>query len=331
LDVDPEGRMKRTTAVAIVMCLAALVPSAALDVRIVSVGPAASVMLGYAAYELEATDITGTVYSRLDFPLDGWYAGALGEIILVPREGRPFVLDLWWQTSMTDPADPMKDGDWIDLVGAPKLKFSYTESEARASTTIVGVDLSRLVWITPVGRIAVGGGARFHTTDQDAIGIEGWQIPDLGGTNDVVDIDMPGVKGLTYRLTIVDAHALASLTQPFLSWLTGELTVYGGPAYFDDRDDHVLRNKLSTSSGFGIAGGARISVSAHPTGKGSKLRPRFSIFGDVYRAYADLDQKQEWYGDDGSTPEGTVITGVDHKIELFTLSAGISVVVEVQP
>ncbi len=317
--------------------LAAAIPLAALDVRVVSLGPAASRVLGYASYDLKSTDPTGTVYSRLEFPLDGWYAGARGGLMLVPEHGPPFLLDLWWLSAFTDPVNPMTDGDWVEPAGGPKFKFSYTESEARAATNLAGLEVSRVVWVTPIGRIALGGGARFQVTDQDLVDIKGWQV-DLGGTGDVLDIDTrdpsnpyyallgPGVLAMTYRLTTIDVHALATLANSPFSWLTGELQLFAGPAYIDDRDDHVLRAKLSTASGLGIAGGARLGVAYHPSVGARRFRPRLTLQGEAYRLDANVKQTQKWY--DGS---GVVISGIDHKVELFTLSLGLSLVVEVLP
>ena len=92
--------------------------------------------------------------------------------------------------------------------------------------------------------------------------------------------------------------------------------------YLQDRDDHVLRNKLSTARGFGFGGEGDV-VFSYSWGENESYRPYVSLTAELKYIWANTDQTQEWY--DSETERR--YTGITHIVESLqgdlSLSAGV--------
>mgnify|MGYP006312806161 FL=1 len=142
------------------------------------------------------------------------------------------------------------------------------------------------------------------------------------------------------------ALPIFSLGRPFGSGFeaSGDFRIEGVYAY--DRDDHILRKKLSTASGFGIGiaaslrgvfeldeaaagGGAAPGGGTSARGENGPI-PYVAMGSEYSYLYVPAEQTQEWYGDEQATAAddtGTVISGLSHVITssqfVITLSAGL--------
>jgi len=85
--------------------------------------------LGYSSYDMRFTDVGGTVYSKLEFPLDAFFFGTECTLFLGNKSYREWHFLIGVYINLNAPASKMLDHDWIEPTGFPKLKFSYTESE----------------------------------------------------------------------------------------------------------------------------------------------------------------------------------------------------------
>ena len=87
--------------------------------------------------------------------------------------------------------------------------------------------------------------------------------------------------------------------------------------FASDRDDHVLRYRLSTSSGSGKAfiGGIRLRHEFNP--RPNRASPFLEVDGEVISIGMHVNQKIEWYGVDPAAPDipvGYVARGIPHQI-----------------
>ena len=283
---------------------------------------------GGAAYDLSApVDVTTDVLSRLEFPLDG-FSAVLGARLAVLDEVRgvqgrealagraAWLFNVEASISVTPPAGSMRDYDWLKVQGYPQIPFSYTESDVEGTT--IGVEGQAAKRMGRAGGLSwyLAAGYFFQHIAQDVLGYTGWQYVWNGGAYDLYVI-YGTEKALTYELTL---HA--PMVGGFGVLAVGPRLTLEASAFYllvlaSDRDDHVLRYKLSTASGTG--NGLRASLAARyalgdPRGT---AQPYLALEAQFLTLKVSTTQRQEWYGDDPGTPgddTGTVYTGIDHVI-----------------
>ena len=195
---------------------------------------------GAVAYELSAGNIFGSIKSRLEFPLDGVYAGVEGVynsgVNIGGVENISFGVRLL--TNLTDPDDDMNDFDWWNgaLVGD-------TDSEAEAKSFSMDLFIRTDVVYRPDFILSGIAGFRYEDYQFDIYGLDGYYLPPLGdGSHVSVDY---GIKVLTYDMT----HNLFYGGLEGRVIMTDSITAVGkmtlGIGWADDRDDHILRSKIS--------------------------------------------------------------------------------------
>jgi hypothetical protein len=279
--------------------------------------------LGYSTYELRGTDSGGKISSKLEFPLDSFFIGA--QCILFPGDylEREWDFQLGVYCNLNAPASKMLDHDWIEPVGFPKLKFSYTESNADMFMLIIDArvhyKIASLSWFD----LYLCCGYSFQYITQRVNGYSGWQI-DLN-TGIIYDVEASGLAMLYDIYYHLPAVGLLVSMQPVPGLvLEGEVNALAAIVY--DRDDHVLRNKLSTSFGIGIGINPNIRIlyyipCSHSFNIYLGLECRFSYI------FIPAKQRQRWYADDPGTPTinetGTVYTDIIHDITSLSLSGGL--------
>jgi hypothetical protein len=84
--------------------------------------------------------------------------------------------------------------------------------------------------------------------------------------------------------------------------------------YVSDRDDHVLRHKLSTASGFGYGGYAGLEARYTWDTANPRLRPFIALSGSALGLRANTSQTQTYYQGAIEATPGTTMTGIDHRI-----------------
>jgi hypothetical protein len=253
--------------------------------------------------------------SRLEFPLDGLGAGA-GLTAEKVREGRAdWVVHAEVVTNLTDPSGEMADYDWFTRVGFPDAPFSYTESPARMRSLQAALQLEqRITAIGPFG-IYLAAGYRFQWARQDIVGYRGWQYiwnENLNGTS--LDggtaeggYELFGVSGqekaLTYSITYhIPMMGIAARLDPLpglsLDLLAGFLLPFAR-----DVDDHLLRNKESTGTGFGVGYQVGLGVRYLFSDRARGPAPYIGLEAGLLGLHAPGTQVQVWYADDPSTVE----------------------------
>ena len=156
----------------------------------------------------------------------------------------------------------MYDYDWWEPAGYPRIPFSYTYSQDttvswQASLGVAWTAASRGPWL-----LALYGTYQYQSAHHVEDTITGWQYVwnSTAGAYDLYVFYDPTPDVLEYSLI---SHTLGigllGSYQP-TSRFTTELRACLTPLYVSDSDDHKLRTRLATASGFGI--GAAVDVRA---------------------------------------------------------------------
>lgn len=323
------SRQLRSAIAAFCLCICSST-SAGEAIRL-SVNPSFQAGLGYSKYILDAygqisnsSPTLGNVKSELEFPLDVTYAGLRIGISGTKKaaradetlSGRPFEVwsvELGLHTNMRDPGAVMKDQDWVDTPGVVHKEWSYTESKAIMHAYLLSL-MGR--WTADRnGSTSFGllGGVTYQNFSQQEWGAHGWQYDEVGYLH---ELDTNALA-LRYKVIYVMPQMGVFVRYDVAQALSAELRALFSIVFASDRDDHVLRNRLATSSGSGKAfiGGIRLKheFNSKPNG----VNPFLELDGEVVSIGMHVNQRIEWYGVDPAAPDipvGTVARGIPHQI-----------------
>jgi len=230
--------------------------------------------------------------SELEFPIDCYMAGV--NVIVgnrYPENPRQTQnrLSLTWLGVIHDRGGVMKDSDWIEndaAYGEPPHtgRDLYTESDAELKGMIVDAGYSYLFRLNNILTLGPMIGYRYHDFKYDIYGYRGiyWNTP-VSGEGQVLEYKV------TYRIPYVGLSSELSfgkkgqfqlhLTCGYSDWVEAE-----------DRDDHLLRSKLSEGDCEGEAWLASLTA-------GWKSTPHWAV--GVGGEYIDIEtrgtQYQSWY------------------------------------
>lgn len=180
--------------------------------------------------------------SELEFPLKTYLLGP--EVCwgyMNSQKQDKFRVKIRWLTNIGDGSGKMKDSDWLDDDGQPGLDI-YSESDIKLRANIFDVNLLYNFW--PIKNISVGPvfgykyqQFRYHVSNTNQVGY-GIYAPDYTAF----------VRGRTLEYKInyhIPYFGLSSdilFGKKFQANMTGGYTPW---ATAKDRDDHILRYKLS--------------------------------------------------------------------------------------
>jgi hypothetical protein len=287
---------------------------------------------GRSAYDLSVPIGTDVLMSRLEFPLDGVQASLHGLYSQLRTGEEIWRFELSGALGISDPICLMRDYDWVKPAGYPPIPFSYTESSVEAISASVSLRAARVFFVRGPVRLSVAAGYRFAYLFQSIRGYKGWQYVwnDTAGAYDLYLIQsyQEAVRYTLYSHAVPLGVALRFAPAARLAFAMDLAYL---PVYALDEDDHLLRNKLSTSSGIGHGLEGRLALLWRPgrAGRapgGAGLYLSCSVEGLLW--FVSTTQTQRWYGDDPSAPgdeTGMVLPGIDHHISNLELRAGIGV------
>ena len=278
--------------------------------------------LGGTAYDLSfpwSPNVTGS--SRLQFPQAQFELGGILGLTIDKGGKRDWLFEAGFHHSVLSVAASMDDYDWIQVSGYPRIPFSYTYS---ADTTTDWSLSSEVAWTflhAGAFDLSLYGMYRFQSTFHVEDGYTGWQWdPTVSPTVVVVTASaVPDVLEYTLSAHIPGLGLLAGVQ--FLRAARIDLRAAYTPVYVSDMDDHKLRTKLSTASGWGngLYADLRATWQFKRTGR---ITPYIYIFGSLTYYVVSTTQTQYWYGTaDPNAAQGTRITGIDYVIssEQYTL------------
>jgi outer membrane protease len=285
-------------------------------------------MFGQTSYELEVPDPVQGVMSLLEFPLGSTIVNLNLDLEKKTNNTTHWAIHTSFKTNIDDPGNKMKDSDWFLFSGYPPAYFSYTESDSgmRFLQADIGVEIK--LFSGRLFDLYATGGYRYQYVDYDILGYDGWQYADLSPVDGQPELYVTSAPSTLKVLEYHISHHAPTIGFAFsidTPYLTLDMAAGYQLVLISDYDDHLLRTKLSTAEGPGH--GILCSLEGNYTlgPKIGSFKPYIFFAADYSYTYADIDQKQEWYGSADSVPAGTVYTGISHIIEssLFTSMLGI--------
>jgi outer membrane protease len=263
----------------------------------VYVGPQWGYLYGDTTYHISQYFGSSGIESELEFPLQTALAGiALKYNSEDRREKLGLQVSLTWMTNIDKGSGKMKDSDWLtddyDLeLGAPHPgKDVYSESEIELQAQIFDL---RAILAKDMGQsfnIGLMLGYRYQQFKYDVMNLN--QVG-YGPYAYVATVSVPGLVA-TYEVKYGIPYM--GLAMDFKNRrLEGEITTqvrlgFSPFAFADDRDDHILRSKLSTCS----ANGPALLASVGTTWDISEAW-RLELSGEYLNIWTDGVQKQYFY------------------------------------
>ena len=286
--------------------------------------------LGGTAYDLFVDQGGGqSALSRLEFPMASFAAG-ISTGIQVERNGkREWLFEAAVSHSTIPMAARMNDYDWFGLTGYPSIPWSYTYSN---DSTFSWRASAEVAWtFSSAGPLSISLYAKYHY--QYAYHVEdtltGWQYvfsPSTGLPINTGWFSDSTTDVLEYALTAHEPGLGLMADMQALPGLSFELRAAFTPVYVSDRDDHKLRTKLSTASGWG----AGLYANLRGTYQFPRYFKSFSTYialeGELIYYSVSTTQTQYWYGNADAAngaPQGTTYTGIGHVITSTQFQIGL--------
>lgn len=223
-----------------------------------SLGPTIGYLNGDTTYHISYYSGPSGIESELEFPLKTVMAG-IAWIYRSERSGRNagFILNARWLTNLDNGTGKMKDSDWLtddlDIVevgSAHPGKDIYSESDIQLKATVIDLNVTldskrKSKWhIMPIFGYKYQN-FQFDVSNTYQVGY-GPYAPGYTGF-------IPG-KTLDYEITYNIFYIAATSRIVSNDSFTADLKLGFSPyTKADDRDDHILRAKLSTANTDGYA------------------------------------------------------------------------------
>lgn len=241
--------------------------------------------------------------SELEFPLDSTVGGVSASL---DQKG-VWSIDLSLSKNITEKTGKMKDSDWItfrDLSTGEIERGLIIYSESDTDMDALFLDISGRYYLLKKVKTSLGIiiGYRYQNLSFDISNLD--QIDTLGGHDFI-----PG-KVATYEVIYnIPYGGMAFDIRPSSKFSLNFIGTYG-LASADDKDDHILRSKRSTSE----SDGPFYSFKA----KGNlSLSQRLSVQValEYLKIETDGKQTQTWYATTREAPAGTTISDIDYRAE----------------
>ena len=277
-------------------------------------------MKGMTLYHISSYDTTGSgVESELEFPLNTLLFGLEGSYRSSAESERSgFQFDYRWLTSLGGGSGKMKDSDWLTddidvfLVGSPNPGLDiYSESDADLKAMIIDLRLSYGAWATEEWNVGPLVGLLYEKFSYDISNVNqvGFGPYAPGYTESASGLVL--TYEVTYTIPFLGIRAALHSTSSFDALLD---LGYSPWATAEDKDDHLLRGKLSEGSTDGSVFIATLTADWEIQGADHIL-----IRGQYLNIDTTGTQTQRWYRDEvtstGTIPAGTTISGIDNRID----------------
>lgn len=286
----------------------------------INVGICIDEMKGDTTYHIGGTefipeiDTDLTWESELEFPLDTYLVG-IKSSVKGKFQGNPWSLNFSAHKNVSEPWQTMKDSDWFGLPEyGLREKWSYTESDAELNASILDVNGRLGFPIHPKTVLEGILGYKRQKFSYEISGVRGWQVT---GEEIVYFSEYKGVNVGDYDITYHLPYLGVAIKMLSPKSIFNAEIVFSPEASSNDRDDHILRNKLSRSNCEGTAFMGGINGCVMLNQKASKINWFLEFGFNFMKISTDGYQEQSWYGDDPISEEddtGTKISGINNKI-----------------
>lgn len=264
----------------------------------------AGMMLGNVTYDVGGIVDGVTWASELEFPLDMVVGGLDASL----RWGAANyyaqgVLGVRVLGNLTDPVSDMEDRDWVPRT----YLYSYTESEAELEALMINAYLKvpfytgRGMFMARNTSLYFVGEYSHQEFNYDIYGLTGW-YDEHGPGGLVQQYEPKSTHALTYDVTFDSLAIGGEIVDHFGEAFQFTGAMLAGLGWYDDRDDHLLRAKLSESDGVGVVftlrGSSRYIFDAYSSGL---VKWFVEGMADLTAFAASGTQEQHFYdGSDGN-------------------------------
>jgi hypothetical protein len=259
---------------------------------------------GDVAYEISASGGGDTIKSRLEFPLDGTYVGADARFNMGGQIAgvKNVTFGAKLLTNISDPSEDMNDYDWINgrLVGD-----TASDTEARSML----LELYFKGDIITQRSIIIRGIAGFRHEDYafEIYGLDGYYLPPIGDGPETASSDL---LVLTYDMTHDWVYGGIEGELTLSDSFSVEANMAMGIGFIEDRDDHVLRGKISEAEFVSFSIKAAVHVVWYITDPMASTR--FYVKAGVEGLSMVATGEQDQYFEDGSAG----FYSIDDEIEM---------------
>lgn len=299
----------------------------------ITIYPKISYIAGHSTYELDIGLGTDRIQSELKFPTNSVAIGASLEI-------RSAVDDrLAWQITATggvtpgDPSGKMIDTDWSYLGNGTYDIWSYTESKPAGQALFLSAEYYRVLQRGSRWTFGLVGGLSYFRMTQLLDNFAGWQVIDANLT--VHEFAVIGTPAIDYRVTYLVPEIGVGGTVDRSSMFHADWRLLYGRVRATDEDDHLLRKKLSTGTGWGNQIRAVISARWLLPQASSQRRVFFGVDLDFTGLRVKGYQDQEFYEDvveydpiteqEYTIPNGTRFENLPHEFSSTRFGVGVRV------
>lgn len=265
--------------------------------------------------------------SQLEFPLDVIMGGATVRFELASDPDF-----LWFEggiyTNLEDPGGDLKDSDWEGVTSILDFtQFSYTESEAKMDGLMLNFEGGLRLFNPGKTSISALAGFRYFKIQQDVVGYDGWfrtfNENTLTYSDEIFPQSGSGLVGY-YEVTYRQLQLGLVISTQLQPNLTGRIKAAYSPVWFEDYDDHILRNKEAVADGDGNGFIGLASLRYDFDSGGGPLKPFLDAGVEYVLISTSGLQTQSWYGDDPASPDvddtGLSIGGIPHEVNLNQLN-----------
>lgn len=286
---------------------------------------------GGTAYDLSADQGGGyTAMSRLEFPTEQMETGVMLGISGVKDGQRQWMVQASASLSVFGITGTMSDYDWWLYQTYPRIPWSYTYSTDTTTSWQASAEAAWKLASTGPLSISLYGYYRHQSASHVESSVTGWQYVwnSSKSAYDLYVLSSSTSDVLEYTLTS-DAPGLGILASlQVLPGLSLELRGAYTPVYMSDRDDHKLRTKLSTSSGWGNGAYVDLRAAYQLEHLFKAVTPYIALDGNLVWYSVTTTQTQYWYGNadaSNGAPQGTTYTGVGHVVSSAQFQVGLRV------
>jgi outer membrane protease len=234
--------------------------------------------------------------SELKFPLGAYLLGVnFGWGYRNEQKQEIVRMELKWLTNVSDGKGKMEDSDWIDddasFLGIPGYNHSgldiYSQSDLKLRAHIVNINVMYNVWLIKNFSIGPMAGYRYQFFKYDV------KNTNQVGYGEYAPYFTASVRGntlkykITYHIPYIGLNSNLLLGKVFKTNLSLGYTPW---AFANDRDDHLLRYKLSEGDTDGYAYIANLNVNLN-----FMTHLYLSIGGEYIRIHTTGTQDQSFY------------------------------------
>jgi outer membrane protease len=277
-------------------------------------------MTGMTLYHISSYDITGSgIESELEFPLNTFLLSLEGSYRGAERaaEGR-VQFDYRLSMNLGGGSGKMKDSDWLTddidifLVGSPNPGLDiYSESDADLKAMIIDLRLSYDTWAAEQWAVGPLVGLRYEKFSYDVSNVSqvGYGPYAAGYTGSMSGLVL--TYEVSYTVPLVGIRTTLHTTDAFEAQLD---LGYSPWVSAKDKDDHLLRYKLSEASTSGSAFLAALTGQWETSG-----RNFIQCRGEYFKIETTGTQNQRFYA---GPYAGDTFSGINDRIdsEQFTVS-----------